>query len=115
MASWRSPGEKQALTVGDIRVPQSFNKYQYYFEKPLKFIDPSGHDALYVEDKDTDKTTVVIPVHFTGPSATPGLIAEVISRASQLDTGNPNLTIQVVATDKPIHGVLNTLNLSPHP
>lgn len=108
-----SAGEKQALPFGDIRLPQSLNKYQYCYNNPLKFIDPNGHDALLIENKDTGKTTIVIPVHFTGPSATPGLISEVISRASQLDTGDPNVTIQVVATDQPVQGVLNTLTLSP--
>jgi RHS repeat-associated protein len=108
-----SAGEKQALPFGDIRFPQSLNKFQYCFNNPFKFIDPSGHDALYVENKDTGKTTIVIPVNFTGPSVSQGLISEVISRASQLDTGNSNVTIQVVATDKPMHGVLNTMNLSP--
>ena len=108
-----SAEEKQALPFGDIRLPQSLNKYQYCYNNPLKFTDPNGHDALYVENKDTGQTTIVIPVHFTGPSATPGLIAEVVSRASQLDTGDPSVKIEIVATDKPIQGVLNTMNLSP--
>lgn len=108
-----SAGEKQALPFGDIRLPQSLNKYQYCYNNPLNFIDPNGHDALYIENKNTGKTTIVIPVKFTGPSATPGLISDVISIASQIDTGDPNVTIQVVATDKPIYGVLNTMNLSP--
>jgi RHS repeat-associated protein len=108
-----SAGEKQALPFGDITSPQSLNKYQYCYNNPLRFVDPNGHDALYVENKDTGQTTIVIPVHFTGPSATPGLIAEVVSRASQLDTGDPNVKIEIVATDKPIQGVLNTMNLSP--
>ena len=109
-----SAGERQALPYGDIEVPQSLNKYQYGYNNPLRFIDPNGHDALYVENKDTGKTTIVIPVHFTGPSATPGLISEAIDRARQLDTGDPNITIQIVATDKPVQGVLNTMNLSPN-
>lgn len=108
-----SVGEKQAIPFGDIRLPQSLNKYQYCYNNPLKFIDPNGHDALLIDNKDTGKTTILIPVHFTGPSATPGLISEVISRASQLDTGDPNVTIQIVATKERMHGVLNTLTLSP--
>jgi RHS repeat-associated protein len=109
-----SASEKQALAYGDIEAPQSLNKYQYCYNNPLKFIDPNGHDALYVENKDTGQTTIVIPVHFTGPSATPALIAEVITRASQLNTGDPNVKIQIVSTNQKMHGVLNTMNLSPN-
>jgi hypothetical protein len=98
----------------DLRNPQLLNKYHYSYNNPLKYVDPDGHDALYVENKDTGKTTIVIPVHFTGPSATPGLIAEVISRASQIDTGDPNVSIQIVATNQKMNGVLNTMDLGPN-
>jgi RHS repeat-associated protein len=107
-----SAGEKQALPYGDINFPQSLNKYQYCYNNPFKYVDPDGHDALYVVNKDTGETTVVIPVHFTGANATPELIAAIINRAAQLDTGDPKVKIQIVSTDKPIHGVLNTLDLS---
>jgi RHS repeat-associated protein len=103
---------KQALPYAQITKPQSLNKYQYCYNNPLNYVDPDGHDALYVVDKDKGTTTIVIPVHFTGANATPGLIAEVIKRGSELDTGDSGVKIQIVSTDKPIQGVLNTMDLS---
>jgi RHS repeat-associated protein len=97
----------------DLTMPQSLNKYQYCYNNPLKYVDPDGHDALLITNKDTGETTLVIPVHFTGASATPGLIAEITNRIAQLDTGNSGVKVQVISTSNPIHGVLNTLDLSP--
>ena len=37
-----SASEKQALPFGDIRVPQSLNKYQYCYNNPLKLLTQKG-------------------------------------------------------------------------
>jgi len=82
-------------------------------EQPHHTCDPDGHDALWVVDKQTGQTTLVIPVHYTGSGATSQDVTAITNRISQLNTGGSNVTIQVVPTDKPMNGVLNTLSLSP--
>ncbi|MEN3327068.1 MAG: hypothetical protein V7638_1875, partial [Acidobacteriota bacterium] len=110
--SFASQASSNPTFYSDLTNPQSLNKYQYSYNSPLKYVDPDGHDALYVVNKDTGQTTIVIPVHFTGANATPGLIADIINRAANLDTGGSGVKVEIVATDKPINGVLNTLDLS---
>jgi hypothetical protein len=106
------PDPPGPLPYADIFNPQSLNKYSYTYNNPLRYIDPNGHDALWFENKDTGPT-LVIPVHFTGIGATPEAIYAITTGANQLDTGGSGVKIQVVATDKPINGVLNTLEISP--
>jgi len=110
--SFASQALSNPTFYSDLTSPQSLNKYQYCYNNPLKYVDLDGHDALFVTNKDTGEKTIVIPIHFTGPNATPGLIAEITNRAAQLDTGKSGVKIQIVPTDKPIFGVLNTLELS---
>jgi RHS repeat-associated protein len=93
--------------------PQSLNLYSYVNNNPTTTRDPDGHDALWVVDKTTGQTTLVIPVHFTGSSATPENVTAITNRDNQLDIGGSTVKIQVVSTDKPMNGVLNTMDLSP--
>jgi RHS repeat-associated protein len=93
--------------------PQSLNLYSYVRNNPTTTRDPDGHDALWVVDKQTGQVTLVIPVHFTGSSATPENISAITNRDNSLDTGGSPVKIQVVSTDKPVNGVLNTMDLSP--
>lgn len=92
--------------------PQTLNLYSYVQNNPTTTRDPDGHDALWVVDKATGQVTLVIPVHFTGSGATPGNISAITNRDNQLNTGGSPVTIQVVSTDKPMNGVLNTMDLS---
>jgi hypothetical protein len=76
-------------------------------------VDQDGHDALWVKDKATGTVTIVIPVQFNGSGATPDRIQQIISRDNSISTGDSNIKIQVISTDKPINGVLNKMNVSP--
>jgi RHS repeat-associated protein len=113
---WTSPdwSEKpEPVPYADLTDPQTLNLYGYVRNNPLKQADPDGHDALWVVDKQTGQTTLVIPVHFTGSSATNENVTAIVNRDNSLDTGGSPVRIQVVSTDKPINGVLNTMDLSP--
>jgi RHS repeat-associated protein len=101
------------VPYGDFGDPQSLNLYGYVTNNPMVITDPTGHDGLWVVDKATGQTTLVIPVNFTGSAATPEKVAEIVKRDNSLDTGDSKVNIQVVATDKPVNGVLNTMDLSP--
>lgn len=93
--------------------PQSLNLYSYVRNNPTTTRDPDGHDALWVVDKQTGQVTLVIPVHFTGSGATPENVSAITNRDNSLDTGGSPVKIQVISTDKPVNGVLNTMDLSP--
>jgi RHS repeat-associated protein len=93
--------------------PQSLNLYSYVRNLPTTKIDSDGHDAMWIVDKKTGQTTLVIPVHYTGSSATKENVSAIVTRDNTLNTGGSPVKIQVISTDKPINGVLNTLDLSP--
>jgi len=92
--------------------PQRWNRYAYVRNSPLKFVDPDGRDALWVTSSDGSLKTLVIPIHFTGRGATPETNRAIEARAASLSTGDPRVSVQIIATDKPINGVLNTMSLS---
>ena len=94
------------LPYADILNPQSLNKYQYAYNNPLRYNDPTGHDALWVVNKDTGKTTLIVPVNYTGSGATPEAIARIAAKANAINTGGSGVEIKIVPTDQPI-------NLSP--
>jgi RHS repeat-associated protein len=91
--------------------PQSWNLYGYVRNNPLNKVDLTGTDALWIRDKDTKRTTLMIPVHFTGSGATTENIIKILDREMTLDTGGRD--VHVISTDKPVNGVLNEMDLSP--
>ena len=56
---------------------------------------------------------VIIPVHYTGPGATPQNVTAIIDQINTLNTNGSPVGLQVIATDKPMNGVLNEMDLSP--
>ena len=93
--------------------PQSWNRYSYVRNNPLAMIDPDGRDALWVVDKRTSQTTLRIPVKFVGAGATKQNVDTIVNRVNSLNLGGSPVRIEVIPTNKPIHGVLNTMDFSP--
>lgn len=48
---------------GDLNKPQSFNKYQYAYNNPLRWVDPDGHDP---EEPEPQEPKTVVPVRTPG-------------------------------------------------
>ena len=102
-----------AVPYANLTNPQTLNLYSMVADDPESFADLDGHDGLWVVDKQSGQITLVIPVHFTGSGATPENVKAITNRDNNLDTGGSPVKIQVVTTDKPVNGVLNTMDLSP--
>ena len=97
----------------DPAFPQTWNAYAYVRNNPLVMVDPDGRDALWITDKRTRQTTLVIPVHFTGSAATQQNVDAIVNHVNSLTVEGSDVRVKVIATEKPIHGVLNTLDFSP--
>ena len=93
--------------------PQSLNLYSYVRNNPLIRIDSNGHDAIWLTDSISGQVTLIIPVHFSGSGATADQVQAIVERDNSLDIGGSPVKILVVATDKPIDGVLNEMDFSP--
>ena len=97
----------------DAAFPQTWNAYAYVRNNPLAMVDPEGRDALWVNDKRTGQTTLVIPVRFTGSAATQQNVNAIVKHVNSLTVEGSSVRVEVIPTEKPIHGVLNTLDFSP--
>jgi RHS repeat-associated protein len=109
---WMSP-DPGGLKVIHLDDPQTWNLYAYVRNNPTTAVDPNGTDALWVVDKNTGQTTLVIPVHLTGSGATPENINKIVNQDNSLNTGGSPVKIQVISTDTPMNGVLNEMDFSP--
>ncbi len=88
------------------------NLYAYVHNDPVNKADPSGNDAVWVNNADGSKT-LIIPVQFSGSGATPANVAAIVARDNSLSISDPNLHVQVVSTNTLINGVLNKMDFSP--
>lgn len=107
--------KEEPVPYAKLDDPQTLNLYSYMRNNSLAGVDADGHDALWVKDKATGQVTLVIPVHFTGSGATQERIQQIVDRDNSLNTNGSPVKIQVISTDKPMNGVLNTLDVSPGP
>ncbi|MDE2754950.1 MAG: RHS repeat-associated core domain-containing protein, partial [Acidobacteriota bacterium] len=112
-AGAESQDQREELLNGYIGNPQVWNRYSYVRNNPLAMIDPDERDALWVDDKRTGQTTLRIPVKFVGAGATKQNIDTIVKRVHSLNRGGSPVRIQVIPTNRPIHGVLNTMDFSP--
>jgi RHS repeat-associated protein len=95
-----------------IGYKDNLDLYAYVGNDPLDRTDPSGNDAVWVNNADGSKT-LIIPVQFSGSGATPANVAAIVARDNSLSISDPNLHVQVVSTNTPINGVLNKMDFSP--
>ena len=113
VARAESQDQREELLNGYIGNPQGWNRYSYVRNNPLAMIDPDGRDALWVVDKRTSQTTLRIPVKFVGAGATKQNVDTIVKRVNSLNLGGSPVRLEVIPTNKPINGVLNTMDFSP--
>jgi len=90
-----SLGRFMAVDPGDdtsLEDPQSWNKYIYAANNPVRNVDPDGRDWYATTDAKTQTITVHVNVLMTGPAATPALAASFAASANQTWSQTPMQT-----------------------
>lgn len=85
---------------------QNFNRYWYGNNNPYKFTDPDGRIAYQ------NGSTIVIPIFYQGPAATPEFIANQVKLANNLRTEDGS-RIQIVPLTKNAYPAGNVMDVSP--
>jgi RHS repeat-associated protein len=107
-----SPALGRFLQTDPVGYSAGPNLYQYVNDDPANHNDPTGNDAVWVNNPDGSKT-LIIPVQFSGSGATGANVSAIVARDNSLNISDPSLHIQVVSTNTPVNGVLNKMDFSP--
>jgi RHS repeat-associated protein len=105
--------KEEPVPYAKLDNPQTLNLYAYVQNNPLIRVDEDGHDALQIVDQRTGHVTILIPVHMTGRGATKARVHQILQRVNHLHSEDPNVTVKAMYTKTPVHGVMNTLDISP--
>ncbi len=113
-ARYYDPGVGRFLSVDPVALKSGnlfkFGRYTYTKDNPVINIDPNGLDAVMITDSNGHKT-LIIPIKINGPTAN-SVSAQSISQASSQLKAPSGVTVRVVVTSTPIHGVINTVTMS---
>jgi RHS repeat-associated protein len=90
-------------TIPDLGNPQSYNRYSYCLNNPLKYTDPSGHDEMYngasgralLQEEDADATRVS-----QGARQSAGTMAAVMKTAVAVTPAGTAMNISEAVTGK---------------
>jgi FlaG/FlaF family flagellin (archaellin) len=76
---------------------------------PVSHVEVTGSSPV----APTMTPTATMRVKFTGSAATPENVNQIVNRDNSLEISGSQVKVEVVATDKPVNGVLNTMDFSP--
>jgi len=88
------PTPSGALPYADILNPQSLNKYQYAYNNPLRYNDPTGHWCVWGIGTTCDPKPPALPPLPPAPEGAPGTTTYPLVRAQDAARSNPSFRPQ---------------------